>query len=118
MTTALICPSPVNRDPSGWWTHPDFPEFEEGEEDSCKAWLAEQGLATSYSLLEHEDDTHPSYVGYYENSGADVSEWHPAPPTGDGWFPLSIHDTEDGPVFVWVRRIAPTTTPQGADNGK
>lgn len=100
-----IGPLPVTRDESGWWTHPDIPEFDEGEEDAYKAWIESQGLVTTYSLLEHEDDTHPSYVDYYENSGADVSAWNPSPPSGNDWFPLSIHDTEDGPVFVWARRI-------------
>lgn len=110
-----IGPIAVHRDPSGWWTHPGFPNFDEGEEAACAAWIEAQGLVTSYSLLEYEDDDHPSYVDYYENSGSDVSEWNPTPPASDGWFALSIHDTEDGPVFVWVRRIE---QPKESSNGE
>lgn len=105
MSAAVIGPVAVDRDADGWWTHPHIPEFDEGQEDAYRAWIEAQGLVTNYALLEYEDDDHPSYIDYYENGGADVSEWHPAPPAGDGWFALSIHDTEDGPVFVWARRI-------------
>ena len=101
--SSLIGPVAVERDAEGWWTHPDIPEFEEGDEYAYKAWLKAQGLETRYTTLEYEDDTHPSYIDYYENNGIDVSEWHPSPPEGDNWFTLSIHDSEDGPVFVWAR---------------
>lgn len=37
---------------------------------------------------------------------ADISAWEPERPEGDGWFIGSIHDTEDGPVCVWLRNKA------------
>ncbi len=104
MSAVLIGPAEVQRDAEGWWTHPSIPEFDEGQEAEYRAWIKGQWLVTSFDLLEHEDADHPSYVEYYENGGTDVSAWHPTPPDGDGWFVLSIHDTEDGPVFVWARR--------------
>jgi len=41
--------------------------------------------------------THPFYY-----SPSDNREY--APP-GEGWFTGSIHDTEDGPVCVWLRPL-------------
>lgn len=38
----------------------------------------------------------------------DCTPWQPSIPVGDAWFTFSIHDTEDGPVCIWVRhRVAP-----------
>ncbi|NHZ94601.1 hypothetical protein F2P46_02425 [Massilia sp. CCM 8734] len=101
---ALIQPVEVARDEFGFWTHPDLPSFDEGEGEKYNAWLAEQGIRVSMSALEDEPDDHPAYVAYFDNSDVDVSNWNPAPPSGDGWFPLAIHDTEDGPVFCWATR--------------
>ncbi len=44
-----------------------------------------------------EDDFNP------DADGPDISAWEPERPEGDGWFIGSIHDTEDGPVCVWMR---------------
>ena len=98
--------APVVRDAEGWYTHPDMPEFDEDQEVEYRAWLTAQGVVTAYATLEAEDDTHPARIAYFDQAGTDVSEWNPAPPAGDGWFTLSIHDSEDGPYWVWARRPA------------
>ncbi|EQB0362494.1 hypothetical protein ACYAGF_003740 [Yersinia enterocolitica] len=41
----------------------------------------------------------------YDAGDCDLSMWQPTPPSGDGWFMASIHDTEDGPVCYWLRPI-------------
>lgn len=33
----------------------------------------------------------------------DILAWQPSMPEGEGWFIASIHDTEDGPVCLWIR---------------
>ncbi|ENZ4931634.1 hypothetical protein ACNBFU_005418, partial [Escherichia coli] len=38
--------------------------------------------------------------------GPDIAAWEPERPEGEGWFVGSIHDTEDGPVCVWLRNKA------------
>lgn len=101
----LIQPMEVTRDADGWWSHPAIPEFDE-DYSAWKAWLVAQGLETQHAQLEDEDESHPSYIAYFENGEASVAEWHKDLPSGDGWFVLSIHDTEDGPTWVWARRIA------------
>ncbi len=84
-----------------------MPDFDEDHEAEYLVWLAAQGLDTAYATLEAENDTHPAHIAYFDQAGTDVSDWNPAPPSGDGWFTLSIHDSEDGPYWVWGRR--PTT---------
>ena len=32
-----------------------------------------------------------------------VKEWQPTPPNGEGWFLVSINDTDDGPVAWWAK---------------
>ena len=103
---ALIQSVPVARDESGWWSHPGLPEFDEGQEEAYRAWIKAQGLVTSYATLDSENDTHPVYIAYFDEGGSDITGWDPAEPAGEGWFALSIHDTEDGPVWVWARREA------------
>lgn len=103
---ALIHSVPVERDAEGYWSHPGLPDLNEGQEEEYRAWLAAQGLEIKYASLDDEDDTHPSYISYFDESGHDMSGWHPAAPAGDGWFTLSIHDTESGPQWHWARRLA------------
>lgn len=99
----LIKPAEVQRDTEGYWSHPGIPEFEEGEEDKFKAWVDSQGLVLSVDHLEDENEDHPAVVKYFEEGSADISDWHPDRPAGDGWFVLSIHMTEDGAAWVWAR---------------
>lgn len=100
----LIQPVAVERDADGYWTHPGLPNF--GEDYSAsREWMGAQGLDYSRRFLEDESEDHPAYVAYYERECAGAVGWNPEQPAGDGWFTLSIHDTEDGPVWVWVRRV-------------
>lgn len=100
----LIQAMEVVRDESGWWSHPGIPDFDESAE-RYYAWKAEQGLETRHVELDSERDDHPVYVAYFENGDGDVTDWNPTPPpASEGWFTLSIHDTEDGPIWVWARR--------------
>jgi len=105
----LIEAAEVKRDDDGYWYHPDEPDFDE-DIQKYNAWLEEQGLEIRYKSLEDEGESHPAHARYWpdnwEDGSPNVSDWHPDQPAGDGWFTLSIHDTEDGPVWVWVRRKA------------
>ncbi|WP_366557365.1 hypothetical protein [Pantoea rodasii] len=38
----------------------------------------------------------------YRKTG-NCGAWQPSGPAGEGWFTGSIHDTDDGPVCVWLR---------------
>lgn len=52
-----------------------------------------------------ENDAPPHVIAAWEKGIQDVSDWHPSAPEGEGWFMGSIHDTEDGPVCVWLREV-------------
>ena len=104
MIAGLIQAASVVRDENGNWWHPGMPEFDEDQGDEWRAWIADQGLATVRRMLESESDSHLAYISYFDLGGADFSAWVDEPPEGDGWFTLAIHDSEDGPIWCWVRR--------------
>lgn len=98
-----IQPEEVVRDETGSWTHSKWPG--DGEEDAIpKSWFAEHGLDLAIVELEYEEQEVADK--YFEGGGPDFSYWQPSRPAGDGWFIFSIHDTDDGPVCVWVRNHA------------
>lgn len=106
MNTALIMPVEVVREKDGSFVHPDMPPFDEGDGDKYHAWLVEQGLRVSRSMLEDEALDHPVFVSYFDNGGGSYADWVATPPDGDGWFTLAIYDNEDGPIWFWARRDA------------
>ena len=93
---------PVERNEHGCWTHPEYDKFCDGREHvpsaEFDAWVKGNGLEWDYCLRDEEFDECAPYL-----DSADFSQWQPLPPNGDGWFVGSIHDTEDGPVCVWLR---------------
>lgn len=102
---SLIQAAPVQRDSDGYWTHPAHPEFEESQSVEAAEWFKAQQVQTHTAYLESEAEDHPAVVAYWGDAGDfNISAWEPPRAGGDGWFVLSIHDTEDwGPVCVWVR---------------
>ena len=99
----LIQSAPVVRDEYGMFSHPDMPDFDEGDGDKCKAWVATQHLQVKMVHLEYHSDEAVS-ERYFEAGDPDCSYWEPDRPDGEGWFCLAIHDTDDGPVCWWARR--------------
>lgn len=93
----------VARDESGFWTHPAWPR--DGHEDAIeKSWFSENGL--ELSIVEMESDGPEGLFETWADEGiCDCTTWTPSNPHGDGWFIFSIHDTEDGPICVWVRQL-------------
>ena len=102
----LIQPAPVVRDEYGMFQHPDLPDFEEGDGEKCKAWIAQQGLQL---VMVHLEADAPEEIAdrYYASDEPHCGYWEPGKPEGDGWFCLAIHDTDDGPVCWWGRREEP-----------
>ncbi|WP_312993338.1 hypothetical protein [Achromobacter animicus] len=115
-----IYAAPVQRDEDGYWTHPNMPQFEESEAAKGRAWLAATGLETHVAYLEDEAIDHPACARYWGDEGsADVSDWEPPRPSGNGWFVLSIHDTEDwGPICAWARHKDAGRSAQLSAQGK
>lgn len=98
----LIQPLQVERDVYGFWTHPAWPD----DGDECVlpyGWFTDNGL--EFSLVEMESDGPEGLIDTWSDGDCDCNPWRPSKPAGDGWFVFSIHDTEDGPVCVWVRPV-------------
>ncbi len=98
-----IQPMAVERSEDGWWTHPDMPVIETSEK--FDAWQQDQGFQLCIVMLDGDagDGTEEAYKTYFDAANADCSAWQPSKPDGDGWFIVSIHDTEDGPACIWIR---------------
>lgn len=99
----------VIRDEDGWFSHPQYftePEWDDVDtftREEFDKYCTERGLETAVTDMESDDfDMHDRYC---EEGQVDCSAWEPSRPAGEGWFVLSIHDTEDGPVCVWGRRL-------------
>ncbi len=107
-----IGPLLVDRDENGWWSHPAIPNFDE-DVDSYLAWVKAVGLEMHYKALESDPD-HPLYDAWFEGGECNASSWYPQEPVGDGWFTFSIHDSEDGPIWAWARRVDRTAVPESA----
>ncbi|ELO3151260.1 hypothetical protein QWS52_001341 [Escherichia coli] len=94
---------PVVRDEFGCWTHPEYEKFCDGREyistEEFNAWMEENNL--QYVLCFRDEG-----CADLDPCDADISAWEPERPEGDDWFIGSIHDTEDGPVCVWLRNKA------------
>ncbi len=103
-----IQPVKPQRDACGWWTHPDFPEPADGNEyfapGEFEAWLEANGVECATRLMDGEVEPDSPAALAWETLDCDCAAWSPQPPEGEGWFLVSIHDTEDGPCAVWLRR--------------
>lgn len=92
------------RDETGFTSHPDIPETE--EEVSIRPYLADLGYDVRGTFMsEDHDDDSEQFKDYYEREPFSCSTWQPMSP--EGWQLISIHDTEDGPVALFVRPILP-----------
>ncbi|WP_277973345.1 hypothetical protein [Pantoea agglomerans] len=99
----------VQRDQYGYWSHPDYLAFCDGREFDPSVefdqWMAQmfqsKGLEWKVDYRD-EEEIDPNVDGY------DLSTWNPEAPTGDGWFIVSIHNTEDGAVCIWLRAVIGT----------
>lgn len=62
----------------------------------------EHGFESRLIWLDQEAGD-PELVKAYEEGASDIcARWHPATP--DGWLLAAKHDTDDGPVAVYIRK--------------
>lgn len=106
MTNATIQAVEVERDQYGYWTHPNYFMPANGNEygllGEFDAWLDANNLELIAAYLEYDDNADEISEKYF-NGDTDISDWQPVKPDGKGWFVGSIHDTEDGPICIWLR---------------
>lgn len=102
----------VERDQFGFWTHPNYPDLA----DNCSSSEAQETLRRLGLELQNvfmESDA----PRLYDSARSDqrYSEWIPTRPEGSGWFVLSIHDTDNGPVCQYVRPLGEHLSPIDLD---
>lgn len=98
----LIEKQEVVRDSMGFWTHTAWPSTD--DELIPYSWFTERGL----EVLERDfegDAPDELQADWFASGIANCTAWNPTTPPSEGWFIFSIHDTEDGPICVWVRHI-------------
>jgi hypothetical protein len=93
----------VKRDEYGFWSHSVFDEFGD-EEIIPEDWFTSRGVKVASVKFEY-DAPEELQNDWFEDGEPDCSAWNPSRPEGDGWFVLSIHDTDDGPICVWAHPI-------------
>lgn len=112
MTQATVLqPVEVVRNEDGYFLHPAVSHFwnvemagyEHCTREQWQAFEKRNGIETAYDQLEHYPLDHPVYVSYFDNEDTDISAWQPTPPPGDGWFLITIGDSEDGPYATFAR---------------
>lgn len=96
-----IKPEAVNRDNSGYWVHSQYPNWEEGTtEKEINAWCKDNNVTFHAVWFEH-DAPDMAQHNYYDLGHDSCVGWEPSPPV-PGAFCFSIHDTEDGPVALFL----------------
>ncbi len=106
--TVLIDVLPVERDALGWWSHPNYlSEFDdEITEAQFQEWCLRNQVETKVTYME-SDVPVDVFDAYMDDGQVDCSAWEIQSFAEHGWFILSIHDAEDGPVCIWGRRVTP-----------
>ncbi|WVB77770.1 hypothetical protein PCP75_12860 [Pseudomonas aeruginosa] len=102
----------VERDQFGFWTHPNYPDLADNcSSNEAQETLRRLGLELQTVFMESDAPR------LYDSARSDqrYSEWIPTRPEGAGWFVLSIHDTENGPVCQYVRPLADSLSPIDLD---
>lgn len=117
-TPAALVAAEVKRDEDGYWNHPDFPTGDteatycQGESFMHEEFVRDYGMQLEAVMLDDSStDTVAAWCEYERGDGC--PNWAPKPPAGEGWFLLSIYDTEDGPAALFGR-ARPAINPAAA----
>lgn len=86
--------------------HPDLPEWPDDREESIGPLLTAQG----FEWKADEGDYGDAWESRDFDPAGWLAKWEPEAP-GPEWRIALIHDTEDGPVAVFVRPLAKAVQP-------
>ncbi|MDF5827405.1 hypothetical protein P4233_03995 [Pseudomonas aeruginosa] len=93
-------------------THPNYPDLADNcSSNEAQETLRRLGLELQNVFMESDAPR------LYDSARSDqrYSEWIPTRPEGAGWFVLSIHDTDNGPVCQYVRPLGEHLSPIDLD---
>jgi hypothetical protein len=97
----MIKETEIKRNLDGYWTHPDYPPWEDYVGKYVVKDWEEKNMVNLY--FEHFELTASDALhhSYFESGSANISDWKPECSI-DNSFLISIHDTEDSPVAVFA----------------
>lgn len=73
-----------------------------------KAIATEHGFDISMVFMSDDlPDNHALSLAYFHDGALEevLGRWRPKPPVGEGWSLCGKHDTEDGPVALFLRKL-------------
>jgi hypothetical protein len=96
----------VVRDTTGFFSHPDFPAWDEStSQKEINDWFHQNGGVPV--IIDFENDADGYLVdAWFDTDGTGTEEltllkWEPTCDKFEGAFLLSIHDTEAGPMAIF-----------------
>ena len=90
----------MERDPCGFWMHPDFPAWDEGTDVKVITdWFKERKGTHFVDWMEFSG-SEDIVDKWFDGNLMSCEDWYPSCPE-PGAFILSIHDTENGPVAIF-----------------
>lgn len=97
-----ITQEPVEFDKWGQWSHSAIHALgEEFDETPFALIPAFKGL--EFIPIRVFDDDKLELLTRDGEEPADFRRWQPDPPKGEGWFPFTYSEDEDGPYVVYAR---------------
>ena len=98
----LLMPVEMKRDKHGFWSHPEIPWSFFGEDVNFEKMFDALGFDATYTQAEFEvEDEDLEKM----TEALDFNGWVPKVPNDqDGWFLISIADTDNGVTACWLRK--------------
>lgn len=91
----------VERCKNGYWTHPEYPEWEEYvSKYEVKEFEEKNKIMLYFNHFEYTASD-KDIENYFDVGNCDISNWNPVCGLKNS-FLLSIHDTEDGPIAIFA----------------
>ena len=92
----------VKRDNDGFWTHPDFPGWDESvTPEQILSWQLDNNIKLIVVMFDGDGPSELEDRYFFNEELEALKEWEPTKPDENA-FLFSIHDTEDGPTAVWA----------------
>ncbi len=92
----------INRSKDGYWTHPDYPEWEEYVNKYEIKRFEEKNKINIYFTYFELTATDLDLENYFDNGCNDISNWQPKCSLENSFLLSIIHDTEDSLVAVFA----------------
>lgn len=93
----------VEFDRWGMWSHSAIHELDEKYDEVPFKDIPDFARLELMPIRIWDDDKIAILHGPDGDNPPDFRKWQPDPPDGDGWFPFSFSEDEDGPWVMYAR---------------